>query len=59
MVVRRAFKLVVGVLSYPLVLVLIILLHAYTCVLALIRYTAGRVAGLPMNKIKVAVTFDE
>ena len=58
-VARRAFKLIVSVLSYPLVLVAIILLHAFTCVSAMVRYTAGRVAGLPMNKIKVTVTFDE
>lgn len=58
-VVKRAFKLIVSILSYPVVLVLIVLLHAYTCVLAIMKYTAGRVGGLPMKKIKVTVTFDD
>lgn len=57
--VKRVFKRIVSVLSYPVVVVAIALLHAYTCVLAILKYTAGRVGGLPMKKIKVTVTFDD
>lgn len=57
-VARRASSLVLGLLSYPVVVVSIILTHVFVCIVDIARYTFGRVAGEKITRFTVKTTFD-
>ena len=57
-VLRRASILILGLLSYPVVVISIILTHIFQCVVTIARYTMGRVCGQKITRFTVTVTFD-
>lgn len=53
-----ALKLILGLLSYPVVMVVIVLIFGLLLVGTLCTYTLRRVAGMPTPMVRVKVSFD-
>jgi len=56
--VRRVVNLILGLLSYPVVLVCLTVQFALLLVATLCNYTFRRISGEPTPKVTIKVTFE-